>query len=130
MLKTQQRFKCERHILFTEEINKIALSSNDVTRMQWIFSIETYAYGTNKGLVTQKEEAKYKNMTKQCKKMINFDDVIKKHKRACPYWPQIADNPYNTLLIGDSESRKTNSLSNLIGLQAGIDKRYFYVKDH
>ena len=62
--------------------------------------------------------------------MINFDDVIKKHKRACPYWPQIADNPYNTLLIGDSESRKTNSLSNLIGLQAGIDKRYFYVKDH
>ena len=34
MLKTQQRFKCERHNLFTEEINKIALSSNDVKRTQ------------------------------------------------------------------------------------------------
>ena len=89
MLKTQQRFKCERHNLFTEEINKIALSSNDVKRMQWFFSIETYVYGTNKGLVTQKEEAKCNNMTKQCKKMINFDVVIKKYKRA---WSTLASN--------------------------------------
>ena len=88
MLKTQQRFKCERHNLFTEEINKIALSSNDVKRMQWFFSIKTYVYGTNKGL-TQKEEAKCNNMTKQCKKMINFDVVIKKHKRA---WSTLASN--------------------------------------
>ena len=29
MLKTQQRFKSERHNVFTEETNKIALSSND-----------------------------------------------------------------------------------------------------
>ena len=29
MSKTQQRFKSERHYVFTEEINKIALSSND-----------------------------------------------------------------------------------------------------
>ena len=29
MLKTQQRYKSERHNVFTEEINKIALSSND-----------------------------------------------------------------------------------------------------
>ena len=27
--KTQQRFRSERHNIFTEEINKIALSSND-----------------------------------------------------------------------------------------------------
>ena len=41
MLKTQQRFKRERHNVFTEEINKIALSSNDDKRMQSIDSIET-----------------------------------------------------------------------------------------
>ena len=33
MLKTQQRFDSERHNVFTEEINKIALSSNDDKRM-------------------------------------------------------------------------------------------------
>ena len=39
ILKTQQRFKSEEHV-FTEEINKTALSSNDDTRMQSIDSIE------------------------------------------------------------------------------------------
>ena len=33
MLKTQQQFKSERHNVFTEEINKTALSSNDNKRM-------------------------------------------------------------------------------------------------
>ena len=33
MLKTLQRFKSERHNVFTEEINKTALSSNDDRRM-------------------------------------------------------------------------------------------------
>ena len=40
ILKTQQRFKSERHNVFTEEINKIALRSNDGKRMQSIDSIE------------------------------------------------------------------------------------------
>ena len=39
MLQTQQRFKSEMHNVFTEEINKIALSSNDDNRMQSIDSI-------------------------------------------------------------------------------------------
>ena len=45
MLKTLQRFKSERHNVFTEETNKTALSSNDDRRMQSNDSIETYAYG-------------------------------------------------------------------------------------
>ena len=40
ILETQQRFKSEGHV-FTEEINMIALSSNDDKRMQAINSIET-----------------------------------------------------------------------------------------
>ena len=39
ILKIQQRFKSERHNVFTEETNKIALSSNDDKRMQSIDSI-------------------------------------------------------------------------------------------
>ena len=40
ILKTQQRFKSERHNVFTEEINKIALSSNDDKRMNQQMSNE------------------------------------------------------------------------------------------
>ena len=54
MLKTQQGLKSERHNVFTEEINKIALSSNDNKRMQSIDSIETYAYGMRKDLVSER----------------------------------------------------------------------------
>ena len=52
-------------------------SSNDHKRMQTIDSIETYAYGTIKDLVSEKEEIKCSNIIKRYKKMINFDDVTK-----------------------------------------------------
>ena len=77
ILQTQQRFKCERHNVFTEEINKIALISNDDKRMESIGSIETYACGTSKYLVSGKEVIKcndtniikrYKNVTKKKRK--------------------------------------------------------------
>ena len=48
LLKSQQRFKSERHIGFTVEINKIALSSNEDKRIQSIDSTETYAHGMSK----------------------------------------------------------------------------------
>ena len=68
ILKTQQRFKSERHNVFIEEINKIALNSNNDKRMQSFDSIETYAYGMNKDLVSEKEEIKCSNTVKQYKK--------------------------------------------------------------
>ena len=68
ILKVQKRFKSERHNVFTEEINKIALSSNDDKRMQSVDSIETYAYGTSKDLVSEKEEIKCSNIIKRYKK--------------------------------------------------------------
>ena len=60
-LKAQQRFKSESYNVFTEEINKIALKSNDDERMQSIDSIETYAYGTSNDL---EEEIKCNNTIK------------------------------------------------------------------
>ena len=67
VLKTQQRFKSERHNVFTEEISKISLSSDDDKRMQSIDSIRTYAYGMNKDLVCWKKEIKCNNIIKQYK---------------------------------------------------------------
>ena len=41
ILKSQQRFKSEAHCVYTEEINKIALSSNDDKRSQTFDRITT-----------------------------------------------------------------------------------------
>ena len=67
ILKAQQRFQSEGHNVFTEEINKTALSSNDDKRMQTIDLIETYAYGTSKDLVSKKEEIKCNYIIEQYK---------------------------------------------------------------
>ena len=42
ILKSQQRFKREVHNVYTEEINKGALSSNDDKRVQTFDKIATY----------------------------------------------------------------------------------------
>ena len=64
ILRTQQRFKSKTHNVFTEVINKIALSSNDDKRMRSIDSTETYAYGTNKDLISMKEKIKGNDIIK------------------------------------------------------------------
>ena len=62
MLKTRERFKNEKYNIFTEEINKSALSSNDDKRMHSIDSIEQYTYRTSKDLVNKKDEIKCNNI--------------------------------------------------------------------
>ena len=42
ILKSQQRFKSNHHKVYTEEVNKIALSSNDGKRLQTFDKTETY----------------------------------------------------------------------------------------
>ena len=53
VLKTQKRFISERHNIFIDEINKIALRSNHEQRMQSINSTETNAYEKRKNLVSK-----------------------------------------------------------------------------
>ena len=40
VLKSQQRFKSERHDVYTEKVNKIALSSNDDKRLQALIKLQ------------------------------------------------------------------------------------------
>ena len=42
VLKTQERFKSEIHDVYTENVNKIALSSNDDKRLPTFDKITTY----------------------------------------------------------------------------------------
>ena len=47
LYRSQQRFRSYHHKMFTEEVNKIALSSNDDKRIQKFDKVTTYPYGTN-----------------------------------------------------------------------------------
>ena len=55
VLKSLQRFKSERHDVYTEEINKIALNSNDDKRLQTFDRITSYPYGASAGKVRKTE---------------------------------------------------------------------------
>ena len=55
ILKSQQRFKSDNHNVYTKQINKIALSSNDDKRLQTFNKIATYPYGTNAFKVCESE---------------------------------------------------------------------------
>ena len=55
ILKSQQRFKRDYHSVYTEEINEIALSSNDDKRLETFDRTIAYPYGTNAFKVYESE---------------------------------------------------------------------------
>ena len=58
-------------------------------------------------------------------KFITSDCVTKEHiKEHDTKWTQIPDHPYRILIVGGSESEKTNSLFDLIGPQPDVDKNH------
>ena len=62
--------------------------------------------------------------------MINFDNYTNENKTEHnSNWPYIPDHPYRILIIGGSESGKTNALLNLMNNQPDIDKIYQHAKD-
>ena len=54
-IKTQKIFKSQRHNVFTEEINKVALASNAYKIIQAVNSTEIYAYVTSRDLICRKK---------------------------------------------------------------------------
>ena len=55
ILKSQQRFKSDHHDVYTEKVNKIALSSNDDKILQTFDRFTTYRYGKNAFKVFESE---------------------------------------------------------------------------
>ena len=53
--RSQKRFKNYNHDVYTEEVNKIALSSNDDKILQTFDGITTYPYGTNVSKIWESE---------------------------------------------------------------------------
>ena len=61
--------------------------------------------------------------------MINFEDYANENKTEHnSKWQYITDHPCRILIIGGSESGKTNALLNLMNNQSDIDKIYLYAK--
>ena len=55
--------------------------------------------------------------------MINLDSITNEsNKKRNEKWPYIPDHPYRILIIGGSESWKTDALFNLINEQNNIEK--------
>ena len=59
VLKSQQRFKSERHNVYTKEINKIALSSNVDKRLQTFDRIISYPFRASARKVCKAELLAY-----------------------------------------------------------------------
>ena len=55
ILRSQQRFKSDGHDVYTEEINKIALSYNDDKRLIAFDENTTYPYGISAGILCKQE---------------------------------------------------------------------------
>ena len=94
MLKTQERFKSEKHNIFTEKINKISLISNDDKRILSIHWTETYVYVMSKDLICKKEKMKGNNIIKQYKNVeVWLYCTIRPKKKHNLNWSEIPDHP-------------------------------------
>ena len=62
ILTSQQRFKSDHRKVHTEEVNKIALNSNDDKRLQTFNVIETCPYGKNAFKVYESEMLTVKDL--------------------------------------------------------------------
>ena len=74
--KSQQRFKIDHHKVYTEEVNKITLSSDDEKRLQRFNRVTTYPYGTNAFKVCESE-------------MMVVRDLLVEKYVDCPFYGEI-----------------------------------------
>ena len=79
ILKTLQRFRCQKHYVFREKINKISLSVDDDKRIQSINSMKTYAYKTNKEINQKKKKQiyQYNETIQKLMKHVTIDNIKK-----------------------------------------------------
>ena len=75
IIKSQQRFRSYHHIVFTEEVNKIALSSNDDKRIQTFDKVTTFPYGTNVSKVCENDML-LKNKLNEFDEDIDIDNTM------------------------------------------------------
>ena len=81
LLRSQHRFRSDHHKVYTEEVNKIALSSNDDKRIQTLDKVTAYPYGTNAFMVCRNEML----LKKHRLEMDDYSSILKNHSKK-QYW--------------------------------------------
>ena len=71
--RPQERFKSYSHDVYTEEVNKIALSNSDDKRMETSDGIKTYPHGTNAFKVCESEMLMVKDLFFE-----NYNEIVLK----------------------------------------------------
>ena len=99
IIRSHQRFRSDHHRVYTEEVNKIALSSNDDKRIQTFDKVTTYPYGANTFMVCE-NEMRY---VLQRKNMLNNHSKILKSESQ-------AFRDKSLLLRNETQALRTNSL--------------------
>ena len=92
LYRSQQRFRSDHHKVYTEEVNKIALSSNDDKRIQTFDMVTTYPYDTNVFMV--------------CK-----NEMLLKNKVMCDYLSVLMDRSKNLRRNIDTYNDKLKSIN-------------------
>ena len=127
IMRSQQVFKSEIHVVSTVQMKKSALSNTDDKRFLDYDGVTTHTYGSNvektcKNELLTKVKKKLIKKNKQHTKMFNLDNVTNKNDNKS--WP------HRMLIIGPSGSGKTNALLNLIQQHNNVvDKIHLYPKD-
>ena len=80
IIKSQQRFRSDHHRVYTEEVNKIALSSDDDKRTQTFDKVTTYPYRTNAFKICE-NEMRYLTLKKIILKLLMY--VKEKSRNKC-----------------------------------------------
>ena len=81
LLRQQHRFRSDHHKVYTEEANKIALSSNDDKRIRAFDKVTTYPYGTNVFMLCENEmllKSKFSDkLNSESQSLINESQVLR-----------------------------------------------------
>ena len=79
---------------YTKEVNKIALTANNDTRIQSICSIKIYASGQSKDLTCKNKKIKCDNIVKQYNKLLTLmilQENIQKHNPIGQIWSSLQE---------------------------------------
>ena len=76
IIKSQHRFRSDHHKVYTEEVNKIVLSSHDDKRIQTFDRITTYPYGTNTFKVCE-NEMRYVILKNKSQALTNESQILR-----------------------------------------------------
>ena len=80
-IKSQQRFRSGHHKVYTEEVNKITLSSNDDKRIQTSDRITTYPYGMEIDVDSQNLREESENTRKESAQIIASSQKLREELR-------------------------------------------------